>query len=77
MATCADKINPELHKSETVHTKQVQKEIITPKCVHHSSLADDKRLSGDDALTKKNIDTLRNTTIYHTWLKFQENLAQS
>ena len=53
MATCADKINPELHKSETVHTKQVQKEIITPKCVHHSSLAEDKKLSGDDALTKK------------------------
>ena len=79
MATCADKINPELHKSKTVHTKQAQKEIITPKCLHHSSLAEDKRLTGDDALTKKLIanstfimylkkkiiDTLRDTTIYH------------
>ena len=52
MATCADKINPELHKSETVHTKQVQKEIITPKCLHHSSLAADNRLTGDEALIK-------------------------
>ena len=51
MATCADKINPELHKSETVHTMQVQKEIITPNLIHHSSLANDKRLKGDDALT--------------------------
>ena len=93
MATCADKINPELHKSKTVHTKQAQKEIITPKCLHHSSLAKDTRLSGDEALTKKKfiamylkrkkiIDTLRYTTIYHhtvcgILLEFQDNLGQS
>ena len=88
MATCADKINPELHKSKTVHTKQAQKEIITPKCLHHSSLAKDTRLSGDEASTKKKfiamylkkiIDILRDTTIYHVdcgiLLEYQDNLA--
>ena len=71
MATCADKINPELHKSET-ETRQVQKEIQSDslgECqVPALHLKKDKKLNKIRQLTMKR---------RYSWLqnKIQLNLS--